>query len=264
MQGKAVLVSGGTIRTRRRMPLLYRKEYPMVQTRATAPAVDENPLLTFPVMGGLILSANWNDIPFDNRVNGFRNRVKHGVGNETYTGAMNYVLDDVLKVAKDTSKETRAENFKTWREANTDTWQGIFQEAAQKWWNERVMTPGGITETDRPRTDPIEREYFTLLDKAIAEMFKGAKDADGKAFKVPTNDTDTVTFTDGESWSRAELRNAVAEQPGSDGFDGTRGDELRAQAIDIVEAKKLKSATPTAPIEAVKSASQFGLKKKAA
>jgi hypothetical protein len=176
---------------------------------------------------------------------------------------MNYVLDDVLKVAKDTPKETRAETFKTWREANADTWKDIFQEMAEKWWNERVLTPGGISESDRPRTDPVEREYFILLDKAIAETFKGAKDAEGKAFKVPTNDTDTITFPDGEVWSRAELREAIASQPGE--TDGaTRGDELKAQAIDIVEAKKLKPVAAPAPVEAVSSASQFGLVKKKA
>jgi len=223
-------------------------------------AADRNPLLTFPVMGQ-VYSLHWSEFPFDNLVNCVRKVIKHKLGNETYTAAMNVVAEEA-GLEKDMSKDDRSETFKTWREANPDRWREAFIAECDKMW-EVCRTEGGIGETDRPRTDPVEREYYILLDKAIAETFKGAKDSDGKAFKVPTNDTDAITFPDGEKWTRAELRDAIASQPGS--VEGTtRGDELREQAIDIVEAKKLKPTTTAPTVEAVSSASQFGLVKKAA
>src|SRR5262249_32118921 len=177
---------------------------------------EPNPMLTFVVMGQ-VYSANWSDIPFDNRVNSVRKVLKHKLNNEVYTSAMGVVAEEAGLKA-DMSKDDRSEAMKAFRESYPDRWKEVFNDESDKMWK-IILTEGSIGETDRTRGDPIEREYFILLDKAIAETFKGAKDSDGKAFKVPTNDTDTITFPDGEAWSRAELRDAIANQPGA--VDGT-------------------------------------------
>src|SRR5262249_41073397 len=119
------------------------------------------------------------------------------------------------------------------------------------------------------RGDPVDREYLLLVDKAIAEKLKGVrvKDEDGKEkpAKVPSNDTDVLRFSDEDTWTRQELRDWLAAEPSElDEFE-TRGDELRAQAVQIVEARKLKPSAPTAPVvEAVTSSAGIGLVKKKA
>ena len=129
-----------------------------------------------------------------------------------------------------------------------------------------------MTEGERRTGDPVEREYTTLLDKAVAEKLRGVKvkDADGKeiAAKAPTNDTDVLCFSDDDTWTRQELREMIeGDPPEGDDADQyeTRGEQLKAQAIAIVESKKLKSAAPkVAPTEAVTSSAAIGLVKRKA
>jgi|SRR5215467_15151264 len=229
----------------------------MANSRTTAPSVDRNPLLVFPVMDQAY-SKHFEDLPFENVVNAVRKVIKHKMSNEVYSATLNS-LNDEIGLTKEMSKDDRSEKAKAFRESNADRWREVYLAEADKMWN-IILEDGGISETDRPRVDPVERQYLTLLDRAIAEHFKGHK-IDGKAIKVPSNDTDTIAFSETDIWTREDLRNWMAGNDGeSEGT--TKGAELRAKAEAMVELAKSKPVVAVVPVENVTGSAQIGLVKR--
>jgi hypothetical protein len=206
--------------------------------------------LTF-VVAGQVFETTWLAVPLSNRVAALKKVVKHKLSNESYSSAIS--IPEVKKTAgltDDMSSDDRKEALRVYREANPDDWSAALLGEATKNWN-LVLEEGGISETDRSRGDSVESEYFRLLDRAIAAEFKGKKGQDGKALKVPTNDTDFITFADGETWTRQELRDFIAS---------TRREELWEQAEKNVAGRKVEAKSK--PTEApVTSAADMGFSK---
>ena len=222
----------------------------MAKAQTSIDTIESNPLMTFMVLGA-VFETNWDDIPFDNRVAMVRNRVKHKLGNEAYSGAISDVAEEA-GLTEGMSKEERSETLKAFRESDPERWSEAMIARATKLWDQIIN--GVVSENDAPRGDSVQTEYFKLVDKAVVVIFKGIKDQNGKAFKIPTNDTDVITFADGDTWSREELRDFVID---------SQGEDLMAQAIAVVENRKVKA--PAKPQAAqVTSAAALGLVKKKA
>jgi hypothetical protein len=239
----------------------------MAQSRTPTPIERANPELVFAPPVGDAYVTLFDDIPFDNVLAMVKRTIKHKLSNECYTAVQNAVKEAAGLADGDTKEQTR-EKMKAYREANPDAYNETFRETTDKMWK-LILTPGGITETDRPRLDPVDREYYLLLDKVVSDAFKGWKDDTDKAIVVPRNDTDTITL-DGEPWTRADLRASFAAAT-HDGNgeplyeDGrSRGEHLRERAQARVDELANVVKAPKAAPQKATSAAQFGLVKRPA
>lgn len=207
-------------------------------------AVDSN-VLTWYVMGEPFV-ANWDDFPIDNRVAMFKRAVKHALQNEVAASAAAQVTSE-LDIGK-LSREDKQARLALYREQNADAWKEIVLAEAAKRWD--VLVNGVISADDRVRVDPYTRFLNEFTDKEIASRFKGAKSPDGKAIKPPTNDTDSVTFANGATFTRAMLRDKVLSDP--------IGDTIRANARAAADAMKSTPKATPAPVEPVSDPAALG------
>lgn len=203
--------------------------------------------LTFPVLES-VYETPLSAIPFGNIVAIVSKALRHKVSNEAYAGALSDVGDQA-GITDSMSKDDKSAALKSFRESD-DTkpiWEKAWLDRADTLWRE--VLEGELSADGRG--DSVQTEYAKLVDKAVRALFAGAKDAEGKALKPPTNDKESVTFGDGESWSRAELRDFIKD---------TQGDELMTKAKAIVEARKVE--TPKAPTTPITTAASLGLRKR--
>ena len=104
----------------------------MANSRTSAPSVDRNPLLVFPVMDQAY-SKHFEDLPFENVVNAVRKVIKHKMSNEVYSATLNS-LNDEIGLTKEMSKDDRSEKAKAFRESNADRWREVYLAEADKMW----------------------------------------------------------------------------------------------------------------------------------
>jgi len=207
--------------------------------------------LTFTIAGQLF-ETTWLQVPLSNKVAALKKVIKHKLSNESYASAISIPeIKSAAGLVDGMSADDRKEALRVYREANPEDWNAALLGEATKNWN-LCLEDGGITESDRSRGDSVESEYFKLLDRAIAAEFKGKKGQDGKALKVPTNETDVITFADGETWNRQELRDFIAS---------TRHEELWQQAETIVASRKVEAKSPKPSEAPVTSAADMGFSK---
>lgn len=208
----------------------------MARSQTETPA-DESNMIQF-VVAGTTFQEQWDKIPIANRIAYFKRGVKHVLQNETQSFVGTAVAAE-LKLS-DTEKK---EGLKAYREENRDDWNArIIEKATEHWEN---LINGTVSADDRTRVDPYIRILNDLTDKEIASRFRGAKSPDGSALKPPTNDEATVTFANGQSFTRADLRNLVWNSP--------TGEELREKAAAAARALKSAPKPVKAPVEAVQS-----------
>lgn len=206
-------------------------------------------VLTFvAALGAKTYSIAWDDIPVANRIAYFTRQFKHVMQNETSASAGNTLAGmDVVPLTEGMSKDERLKAFADWREANADEWQAMLIVEADKRWD--ALLNGTITVSERgPRGDSVNKEYIALLDKGIKLKLSKEADPNGDKLKMPGNDTDIVTFANGATRTRPQMRMNFAAQPydKDDPSLGTNEQVLRARAIEIVESRKLAAPKPQA------------------
>lgn len=190
------------------------------------------------VVAGETFQAAWDSIPLANRIAYFKRGMKHVLQNETQSFVGTAIAAE-LKLSETEKKE----GLKAYREANRDDWNARIVEKATEHWENLIN--GTVSADDRTRVDPYVRILNDLTDKEITARFKGAKSPDGTPLKAPTNDEGTVTFSNGQTFTRADLRQKV--------WDSPMGDELRAKAKIAAEAIKSAPKPVVAPVAAVES-----------
>lgn len=213
----------------------------MARSQTEAPAADSN-MIQF-VVAGTTFQELWDNIPLANRIAYFKRGVKHVLQNETQS-----FVGTGLAAELEIPDAEKKEALKAYREANRDDWNArIVAKATEHWEN---LLNGTVSADDRTRVDPYIRILNELTDKEIASRFKGAKSPDGTALKAPTNDTDSVTFANGQSFTRAMLRDMVWKSP--------MGAELEGKARAAADALKSTPKAKPVPAEAVSDLSALG------
>lgn len=206
----------------------------MARTQEIAPAADSN-MMQF-VVAGATFQELWDNIPLANRIAYFKRGVKHVLQNET-----NSFVGTAVAAELKLSDAEKKEGLKAYREENRDDWNARMIEKATEHWEN--LLNGTVSADDRTRVDPYIRILNDLTDKEITSRFKGAKSPDGTPLKAPTNDEATVTFANGQSFTRADLRKLVLDSP--------MGAELQAKAKTAADALKSAPKPPAPPKEAV-------------
>lgn len=217
----------------------------MARTNGNSPATVEPNILTWYVLGEPY-AADWEQFPPENRVAMFKRAVKHALQNEVAASAAAQVTAE-LDIGK-LSRDEKQARLAAYREENPEDWKKIVIAKADERWN--ALLNGVISADDRVRVDPYIRFLNEFTDKEIANRFKGAKSPDGKAIKPPTNDVDTVTFVNGATFTRAQLREKVLSDP--------VGDTIRANAEAAAAAMKSTPKSTPAPVEPVSDPSALG------
>lgn len=190
------------------------------------------------VVAGTTFQEQWDKIPIANRIAMFKRGMKHVLQNETQS-SVGTTLAAELSIPDAEKKEA----LKAYREENKDDWNArIVAKATEHWEN---LINGTVSADDRTRVDPYIRILNELTDKEIASRFKGAKSPDGTPLKAPTNDEATVTFANGQSFTRADLRQLV--------WDSPTGQELRDKATAAAVALKSTPKPAKVQTEAVQS-----------
>lgn len=208
----------------------------MARSQTETPAGESN-MVQF-VVAGQTFQELWDNIPLANRIAYFKRGVKHVLQNETQS-----FVGTTLAAELEIPDAEKKEALKAYREENRDDWNArMIAKASEHWDN---ILNGTVSADDRTRVDPYIRILNELTDKEISSRFKGAKSPDGSALKPPTNDEATVTFANGQSFTRADLRNLVWNSP--------TGDELKTKAQAAAAALKSTPKPVKAPVEAVQS-----------
>jgi hypothetical protein len=197
--------------------------------------LDVNPSVMFTVgKSNSPFEARWDDIPLGNRIALFRRATKHVLNNEAAASAVKLAEGSDYANIGTLEGDAKKAALEAWRTANAETWDSLLVSEAAKKWN-MIMT-GEMSADDRIRVDPVEKAFLTLVDNAIKAKLSGVKDSEGKAIRMPSNDSDVITFGNGQTRSREQLRQSIKD---------AQGEELMAKAREIVEMSKV--AAPVAP-----------------
>lgn len=208
-------------------------------------SMDLNPPIHLVVLG-IPVTQRWNDFPLVNRVNVFKRQLKHILGNEP-AAEVGIKVDELLALPEGTSDDDVKTARANFREQRKDEYSALVQAAIDKRLD--ILLRGEISADDRQRVDPVQRMYLSLVDGHVAAQLKGAKGADGKALKAPTNDKDVLVFGNGMTRTRQQMRDAMIAREGHEA--------LMEQARIAVEAAKVKT-TVTAPVEPVNDPAALG------
>lgn len=202
------------------------------------PSEESNPIIVLSAGGMDLPEKRFEDFPLNTRITYFIRGIKHAVQNEPASSAGKELEADLIEdgtLAKDATKDAKAKVLATWRADHEAEWNGMLYDQAMKRFDAALSGEVSIG----TRGDSVETEFYLLVDKAIRQRLKNEKDPAGNKIKLPTNDSDVVTFANGATRTRKQMRDNFAASPsGSDG--ATMRDLLMEQAAEIVAARKVK------------------------
>lgn len=217
----------------------------MARTQETVEVVadnGDNPIISLMAGGQPLPETAYDAFPLNTRITYFIRGLKHAVQNEPASSAgkeLEARLYDDGILSDASTKADKAKALADWRAANEDEWNGMLYDQAMKRFNAALSGEVSVG----TRGDSVETEFYLLVDKAIRQRLKNEKDPQGNKIKLPTNDTDVVTFANGATRTRKQMRDNFAASPsGSDG--ATMRDLLMEQAAEIVAARKVKVEAP--------------------